>query len=67
MEERRVTFRFGAAESEVHFMSQLPEVGNLVTHDDALWIVASVDDDESGPVVTCALRLEGDRAGAGNV
>ena len=50
----RVTFDFAGAR-EVHYISDVPEVGDLVTHGRELWVVKRVDEDDLGSVVTCEL------------
>jgi hypothetical protein len=53
-ESQRVTFRF-ARDTEVHYVDRLPSVGDRVTHQHELWIVASVDEDLVGVNVVCEL------------
>jgi len=50
--QQRVTYDF-AGERQVRYTSAVPEVGDLVTHEGALWVVRSVDYDEVGPVIRC--------------
>ena len=52
----QVTFEFAGA-WEVHYMQVVPDVGDLVTHDDALWVVRSVEPDELGLVVICEIAV----------
>ena len=53
-ESQRVTFRF-ARDTEVHYVDRLPSIGDRVTHQHELWIVASVDEDLVGVIVVCEL------------
>jgi hypothetical protein len=64
-----VTFRFGGPDYEVRYLSQPPEVGNLVTHVGALWVVVSVHtDEEHGFVIAdCEFPVDDDAVGRGNV
>lgn len=52
--QMRVTFDFAGAR-EVHYISDVPEVGDLITHGRELWVVKRVDEDDLGSVVTCEL------------
>jgi hypothetical protein len=52
-----VTFRF-SVDTEVHYVDRLPEAGDLVTHRDELWFVASVEADSIGALVICEPRLD---------
>ena len=55
MEElRAVTFRFGG-EYEVRYLQRVPEVGDHVTHAGSPWLVASIDEDATGPIIRCNL------------
>jgi hypothetical protein len=49
----RVCFDF-AGEKQVQYVTQLPSVGDFVTHIGALWVVERVDEDDAGPVVRCS-------------
>jgi hypothetical protein len=51
-ETHRVCFDF-AGEKQVEYVTELPSVGDFVTHIGALWVVERVDEDDAGPVVTC--------------
>jgi hypothetical protein len=51
-QQQRVTFRFGTA-AEVRYLRALPEVGDFVTHRNALWVVTTVDVDSLGGLVIC--------------
>ncbi len=50
----RVTFDF-AGTREVHYLAGVPEVGDLVSHRDEVWVVLRVDGDGAGPFITCEL------------
>jgi hypothetical protein len=50
---RRVTLRFGT-DFDVRYVPEIPEPGDAVTHEGALWIVTSVATDAGGVTVTCA-------------
>jgi hypothetical protein len=52
MEKSRVCFDF-AGERQVHYLTELPSVGDFVTHIGALWVVEKVDKDDAGVVVVC--------------
>ena len=66
MEEQRVTFRFvGVDSQQVHYMSGLPEVGNLVTHEGVLWIVESISVNGNGMIVRCEPASSGESNGPG--
>jgi hypothetical protein len=47
-----VTFRF-RRETEVRELSELPEVGDFVTHGKELWVVHKVEPTDLVVVVTC--------------
>jgi len=49
---QRVSFRFGH-ETEVHYLTRVPEVGDHVTRGRELWIIAEVRTHELGVVATC--------------
>jgi hypothetical protein len=51
-ELHRVTFRFGR-DAEVHYVHDLPSIGDHVTHGRELWIVARVDSDPLDALVVC--------------
>ena len=51
-ELQRVTFRFGR-DTELHYLSRVPEVGDRVAHRGELWVVADVRSDSVGEIVTC--------------
>ena len=51
-EQQRVTFRFDG-DTEVQYLSDLPSLGDRVTHEHELWVVTSVDTDPVGPFVIC--------------
>jgi hypothetical protein len=51
-ELRRVTFRF-AGQTEVQYLTRLPEAGDHVSHGRELWVVARVETDEIGALVVC--------------
>jgi hypothetical protein len=48
----RVTFTF-RTETDVREVSELPEIGDFVTHGDELWIVHKVEPNDLGAVVIC--------------
>jgi hypothetical protein len=50
---QRVTFRF-EAETQVHYVDPLPELGERVAHRGELWVVVGVETDQVGALVTCA-------------
>jgi hypothetical protein len=52
---QRVSFRFGG-DLEVRYLPQVPEAGDLVSHDTELWVVAFVSADTVGVTVICELR-----------
>ena len=52
----RVTFDFAGA-IEVHYISAVPEIGDLVSHRRELWIVRKVEQDDVGLLITCELPL----------
>jgi hypothetical protein len=64
-ELQRVTFRFGR-DTELQYLSRVPEVGDRVTHGGALWVVTDVRSDSVGEVVTCERpdRVRGHGGGA---
>jgi len=64
-ELQRVTFRFGR-DTELQYLSRVPEVGDRVTHGGALWVVTDVRSDSVGEVVICERpdRLRGHDGGA---
>ena len=51
-EQQPVTFRFGE-DTEVQYLRDIPALGDYVSHQGALWMVSSVDDDALGALVTC--------------
>ena len=51
-ELRRITIRF-AGHMEVHYLDCLPEVGDFVSHDGALWTVTRVEIDRVGARIVC--------------
>ena len=56
---QRISFRFGG-DLEVRYLPQVPEAGDLVSHETALWVVAFVSADTVGVTVICELpRGEG--------
>ena len=57
---QQVTFHFGR-DSEVRYLTDVPEAGDRFTHGDALWVVSLVDGDSIGSIVTCELPA-GDRS-----
>jgi hypothetical protein len=52
----RVSFRFGP-ETEVRYLTRVPEVGDHVTRGSEIWVVSAVTTDEVGALVTCELSL----------
>lgn len=48
----RVSFKFGR-ETDVRYLTRVPEVGDHVTHGSELWVVSGVETDELGALVTC--------------
>jgi hypothetical protein len=53
--QQRVTFRFGAA-ADVRYLSDVPEVGDFVSHRGDLWVVTRVEVDPVGVLVICEDR-----------
>ena len=51
-DQQRVTFRF-EDDSEVQYLRDTPERGDHVSHQAALWVVASIEYDGLGALVTC--------------
>ena len=51
-ELQRVTFRFGR-DTELQYLSRVPEVGDRVTHGRDVWVVTDVRSDSVGEVVIC--------------
>jgi hypothetical protein len=51
-DQQRVTFRF-EEDSEVQYLRDIPELGDKVSHQGALWMVSSVNNDGLGALVTC--------------
>ena len=51
-DQQRVTFRFGE-NSEVQYLRDTPERGDHVRDEAALWVVASIEYDGLGALVTC--------------
>jgi hypothetical protein len=51
-ELHRVTFRF-AGSTEIHYVVDLPEAGDLVSHGTELWEVSRVENDSVGALVIC--------------
>ncbi len=49
---RQVTFRFGG-NTEVRYLPDIPEPGDLVTHGSELWVVAFATADSFGTTVVC--------------
>jgi len=39
---QRVSFRFGR-ETEVRYLAQVPEIGDHVTHGNAIWVISEVE------------------------
>jgi hypothetical protein len=62
--KQRVTFRFADA-SDIHYLRQLPEIGDFVTHRNAFWVVASVEMDSLGAVVVCENAVTSQRQPSG--
>jgi hypothetical protein len=60
--QMRVTFDFSGA-WEIHYISEVPEVGDLVSHRRELWVVRAVEFEEVGVLVSCVLP-EASRAGS---
>jgi hypothetical protein len=52
--QRRVTFDF-AGVREVHYVAEVPEVGDFVSHFDELWVVSKIEDDDVDLLITCEL------------
>jgi hypothetical protein len=50
----RVSFKFGP-ESEIRYLTGIPELGDRVSHANELWVVADVEHDLAGPLVVCEL------------
>ena len=55
---QRVTFRF-ESDTEVHYLGALPNVGDRVTHEQELWIVANVNADPLDALVICERPARG--------
>lgn len=53
-ELHRVTFRF-AGSTEIHYLGELPDVGDFVSHGNELWEVSRVETDPVGALVICEL------------
>ena len=53
---QRVSFWFGR-ETEVRYLTRLPEVGDHVTHGSELWVVLEVTTDALGALVICQLPV----------
>jgi hypothetical protein len=51
-ELHRVTFRF-AGSTEIHYLADLPEAGDFVSHGTELWEVSRVETDAVGALVIC--------------
>jgi hypothetical protein len=51
-DQQRVTFRFGD-DTEVHYLRDIPALGDYVSHLKTLWTVSGIGDDALGVVVTC--------------
>jgi len=51
---QQITFRF-KSEFEVRYLPQVPDVGDLVSHDRELWLVAFVAPNGIGMTVVCEL------------
>jgi hypothetical protein len=52
MEQSRVAFRF-ESDTEVHYIRELPQLGDFVTHRGEMWVVSSVETNDIGALVTC--------------
>ena len=52
MKKSQVCFDF-AGEKQVHYVTELPSVGDFVTHIGALWVVQRVDEEDASSVVHC--------------
>jgi len=50
--QQRVTFRFGTT-ADVYYLRDVPEVGDHVSHMSEIWVVARVEVDDGGVLVTC--------------
>jgi hypothetical protein len=57
---QRVSFRF-AGDLEVRYLPQVPEAGDLVSHETELWVVAFVSADTVGVTVICELPSDDGR------
>jgi hypothetical protein len=51
-DQRRVTFDFAGAR-EVHYISDMPEVGDFVSYMRTLWVVRQIEPDDVDLLVTC--------------
>ena len=61
--QQRVTFRF-SDHMEVQYLSGLPEVGDRVSHDGDLGMVARVESDSVGALVVCESSRREQSSGA---
>jgi hypothetical protein len=52
MDQSRAAFRF-EGDTEVHYVRELPNPGDFVTHRGEMWVVSSVEMSDVGAVVTC--------------
>jgi hypothetical protein len=52
MEQSRVAFRF-EGDTEVHYVRELPTLGDFVTHRGEMWVVSNVEMNDTGALVTC--------------
>lgn len=62
--QQHVTFRFGQ-DRDVRYLAIVPAIGDLVTHGNALWVVARVDVDAERVIVTCQDSTDGGRLSEG--